>query len=265
MIMINKSEIVIRSTLLRSALLNPQEAIWILKGGQKGSNENMILGSLAHMMLLEPEKVKTKYLVYSGDKRGNDYKQKLLNLGEDYTLISENMYNQATEMIRVLKEELSDNIDYHSVKRILEKGKKEESIEYVDDFYKNKVVIKPDAYSSSCFLDYKTISFPSVNKEFWINYCRCYGLDIQMGLYYDILKKTGKSSCDGFYHLVQSTIKPYCVFVFFFGKEVLETCYENSVENALHALKFLIARLNSMEKIEEFRYDENINYNILRR
>lgn len=245
-------KLIVRSTLLSSLFRQHREvenkALWLLNGGEE-ENDKILLGSLAHCILFEPDTLDDRFAFYEGDKRSRSFKNSSF-YHKDKTLVPEKLYKVAKEMVESLTEYLHSKAP-DRVRKMVFGGlddeylqEKEMSVVLPD----HKETIKPDALCSTAFLDYKTTALKAVDSSGWREHLMQYNMHLQLGFYYKVLSQIPGYNIDGAYHLVQSTVAPYAVSLFFFPRTTLEDIQED-VNIAKAGLMDLWEEMNRVQTI----------------
>lgn len=212
----------IRSTTLRRAVTDftRTEAEWLLKGGKDTETEAMLLGSLAHSFVLEGvDKTVERFQPRRGNVASKEHAA-IVAAGRRPVPIK--IWLKAEAMYMSMQKFLKEDSQGMVIGEVFANAKFEEDISFEDDDF--VYTCKPDAYSPRFFVDYKTTSAKAVNTEFWAHHVARTKMEIQLALYYWVLRKNGYP-IEGAYHLVQSTIEPYLVKAFFFPLRFLETMW----------------------------------------
>lgn len=257
---------IIRSTLLSMVYSDDKfdrsDKVKFLFQGGEITGDNMVLGSLAHMFLFQPHLVKDTYVCYTGNKTSKSYKEMVDRYpGRIPVKICD--YHTARNMSRVVGEFVkSDDVD-PVVRELISGGNEvyfEEEIEFDRGGYKE--VIRPDSHNHEYFLDYKTTSKCAVNQEIWHEHIVKYNMHVQLGFYFRLLAEKqmelyGYERIKGAYHLVQSTVPPYSVSVFFFPKSSLENVLDD-----IDACKLeVLSRFENMRNKSYIQLESIFNFN----
>lgn len=232
--------LVITSTLLRNAINNPSVALATLTGTASESTECMMLGTVAHCLLLEPEEFENRFTITGADRLLKATRRKEFQATGLIT-IKKNMFNQASEMVASLRNQLTQP-HMANVKRLVDFGVKEERL------FSGDYAIKPDAYNDEYFLDYKTVSMLYPEKSLWINNMLDTNLMVQLGLYYHVLCENGHKPRSGAYHLVQTIFPPYQAVSFKFEPDCLQY-FENEIPRYKDRLFGLIRNQVATEQV----------------
>lgn len=248
----------ITSTILRYCLSNKERALAIFNGAEFEPTEEMIIGKVAHCLLLEPDKFEDNFIVFGSVRRGKAYEE--LNLTTEKTIIKESTYQKALYMNQALIKQL-DKPELAEVKKVLETGIKEKKIKY-QETDGTKFSITPDAYNEDYLLEYKTTSLEYPSKEAWVRTISETNLKHQLALYYSILIKTNKEPKKGVFHLVQSKTPPYIANCFFFTKPFLKEILldlDFVIRDALDILQSskTVVHTLDLQDLEKIRLAEN--------
>lgn len=243
------SKPVIRSTILKTIYNDLGRGIWLYKGGSIPTTEAMLLGTVAHCLLLEPKEFSLRFEV-SDIRKGSKEYNSIVRFGR--TPIKSNMYSTAKQMVSVLQEYLERNKHqeaFANIKSLIDHGLKEEIIDYEDAQFIYR--IKPDAYNEHYMVDYKTTSCTYVTKRDWEFYVQHVSHDIQVAFYTDVLFKAKNINLKCSYHIVQSTIPPFLVSCFFFLPDSIKV----GLERMQKSLTLLVDFVNTPEKVHSLRIE----------
>lgn len=220
------NKIKIRSTALRNVLLSKARALFdYYDGKHENVSENIQTGLVAHALFLEEDKIDQRYAFYNGIRGGSDYTRAVETGLEP---VKRRVYDKAVLMVDALNDFLSKNV---GILDIDNNTKFEVSLEHHDDYFVH--TIKPDILGENFFVDYKTTALIYPELSAWVDHCIEMKTFVQLGYYYKILNYLGYK-IDYAYHLVQSTVDPFCCSIFRFDKETMEAMQEE-VDNAIHS------------------------------
>lgn len=242
------NEVVIRSSIIRAALKDEGEAAWYLQGGKLEPTENMLVGSAAHCLILEPEKFEETFTIVDTQRRGT--KEWKLALMSDKTPIKRDIYNKCVEIKDAFWEAMKSD-EYQDIKKAIESGVKEEWIQVQGPNTNSQFSIKPDVYTKDTLIDYKTTCRKCVTSRQWQTIVNEYKYDVQVSFYMNMLNLTKKDEgvdIKNIYHIVQSTEPPYCLSVFFFPQVSLELAYKRMI-TGLYSTTEILRNIGNIQRI----------------
>lgn len=211
------NKIVLRSSFLRDALIDPARIKVYLHGGTVTPTASMTLGTAAHCFLLQPERFQQEYQVVT-DGRSKESKDAKESGKNTINLKDADRLLQMKERLIVFHEARkfpATNILLHGIKELL--------IEHETEFYIHTGEIDALDIDKGIIVDYKTTSAPSVYHDFWEEHVTRYYLHLQMAYYAMLYQLKFGKKAKKFYHVVQSIEPPYVVSCFELGKEAIET------------------------------------------
>ena len=91
-----EKEVIIRSSIIRAALTDEGLVPWYLQGGKLEQTESMLIGSVSHCLILEPEKFDEIYAVVDTQRKGTK-EWKLAEKSEKIP-IKRNLYDKCLEI-----------------------------------------------------------------------------------------------------------------------------------------------------------------------
>lgn len=227
------SKIILRSSFLRDALIDPVRIKVYLHGGTTHSSANMSLGTAAHCYLLQPEKFEAEYrIVQDGrSKESREAKQ-----GE-YSVIKEKDFERLVGMKQKLQEH--DQLHGFVATKVLLNGTKELLIEHERGAYIHTGELDAIDTEQDIIVDYKTTSAFSVYHAFWDQQVARYYLHLQMAYYGFLYQLHFGRKAKRFFHVVQSVEAPYVVSCFELGKESISTG-NKLIESAINTIAAMI-------------------------
>lgn len=170
-------------------------------------NDSLLLGTLLHSMLLEPDTVADEYHIYTKiDGRTAEGKAQVLELEKMMTKtpVSAQMYEQAQNIVNFSRIKLAE-ITPHSKLQV------EKSFFCNDSLFFKKVPVKArmDSFVDDNFIiDYKTTVEPVSEKNFQSTMLD-YKYHWQAAFYLKIYEEITGKKLDKFIWLVQQTIEPF--------------------------------------------------------
>ncbi len=224
-----EKEVIIRSSIIRAALTDEGLVPWYLQGGKLEQTESMLIGSVSHCLILEPEKFDEIYAVVDTQRKGTK-EWKLAEKSEKIP-IKRNLYDKCLEIKDAFWHYINSG-EYPEIKEALNKGIREEWIQIKGQKTGVSFSIKPDIYTHNTLIDYKTTSRQSVSALQWQAIVNEYKYDVQVSFYMNmlnIIKKDQGVEIKNIYHIVQSTEPPYCLSVFFFPLSFLTVSYHRMI------------------------------------
>lgn len=233
-----EKEIIIRSTIIR-AYEDEGLVSWYLQGGKSEQTESMLMGSVMHCLILEPEKFDKTYTIIDTARKGT--KEWKLAEKSEMTPIKRDFYKKCLEMRDSFWHYIEQG-DYENIRNVLQNGVKEECLKIKGPKTGVSFSIKPDVYTHDTLIDYKTTSRKNVSALQWQYIVQEYKYDIQVSFYMNmlnIIKKNEGVNIKNVYHIVQSTEPPYCLSVFFFPLTSLATSYRRMISGILGTLEIL--------------------------
>lgn len=227
------NKIILRSSFLRDALIDPARIKVYLHGGTTTPTASMSLGTAAHCFLLQPEKFQQDYQVIT-DGRSKEGKEAKISGKATINL-------KDAERLLQMKERL---IAFHEARNftateVLLHGTKELLIEHETELYIHTGEIDALDIEKGIIVDYKTTSAPSVYHVFWEQQVSRYYLHLQMAYYAMLYQLKFGKKAKKFYHVVQSIEAPYVVSCFEVGKEAMETG-NKQIESAIKTIAAMI-------------------------
>lgn len=166
--------------------------------------DNMILGSVVHALVIEPEKFNKYYFVLPKLDLRNKYdKEKLQQIqleNPNKNLIKEEIYNQAKE--------ISNSILTSDIGKLFRGGFGEAS--YIKDCYGVKCKVRPDYYlkEKNIIIDLKTTMFGGANPNTFQKTIAKFKYYMQARFYLDVLK------AEKFFFVAVEVEEPYMIGLF---------------------------------------------------
>jgi len=187
--------------------------------GQREHNESddMLLGSLTHALILEPDTVKQQYYVYKHISRSTkDGKAQALELEsaqkDGLTLVKQDIYEQAILM--------SDAILTNPIaKNIIDSAQKEQSIYWTDEETGLLFKSRPDLLGSNISGDIKTCK--SIGNYGFSKSCLDYGYFLQAAMCKIALESVGQSF-ERFVFICAAKNEPYDVVNYVLDEQAIE-------------------------------------------
>lgn len=205
----------LRATLLKTALQNKAKALQMLiSSSPTKQTAEMLLGSMAHCALLEPDRFNSRYAEYEGHVNTSISFKNAEKTGK--SPVKKMIADQARAMINTAMVYLSRN---EELKQDFDNSEKESSFCAEDETYCYNARL--DALSENYIFEYKTTCLPSPEKDEWLLVVQKYGYGLQMFFYYKLLKMIGREPKKGVIQIVQSTEFPYITKTFFSPVEAI--------------------------------------------
>lgn len=213
---------------LKEILRSPAHYAKYLKGDRK-ETPTLFLGTAIHARLLEPGLFNQRYVVYSGVKRGKEWKEfEASNAGK--LILSEAQF--------AIIEGIAQSVSQHqSASTLIKGGLKEHTIIWQDEETGIWIKMRPDCLSvdfeTGICLDVKSTEDASA-KEF-ARSCVTYDYDLQAALYLEGLRKVYKRDFD-FCFLPVEKAEPHGVALYGAPFEMIERG-QRRFRQALRTLK----------------------------
>lgn len=189
-----------------------------LSGEYEGENatEAMILGSLLHTMILEPEKFDTEYVVMPKmnrtTKQGKMDYEEFLKTANGRTIVKDEHYQLGCKMLSSVYED-------ETARKILEGAEKEKSIFFKDEKTGLLCKARPDAWNGIIIADIKTTldaSYRAFQNDAYKN-----GYFLQAGMMYEATKAVGRPFKKFIFICVEKK-PPYTMAMYMLDDEALQ-------------------------------------------
>lgn len=197
------------------------------------STEAMTMGSLVHILTLQPELFNDEYVIYPGDSAGKsrnkDYTE-MVSCNLDRTVIDMPTFNIANRMVAVIRDAKYKG---RSIGNFIDESLKEVSIYVTEPTTGLRLRVRPDIYHPEITFDLKTTAAQNMRK-----FCR----DAVLKFHYDMQAYMyafcralyeGTSKGRPFVFVAAESAEPHSVFVANAG----ESFVENGAKKFLHCLK----------------------------
>lgn len=153
----------------------------------KEATPDMLIGSLFHTLLLEPEKFDKEYaMLPKVDRRtaqGKALYEEFLTFSDGKIIIKEEQYDKAKTMADLMRK-------HEIVDTLLDESKFEQSIYWTDKETGLQFKARPDIWSTKMVVDVKTTQDASLRG--FTNSAYKYGYYLQAGMLYEACKAVGK-------------------------------------------------------------------------
>lgn len=177
---------------------------------KKQQTPAMIVGSLIHTAVLEPEKLSTEYAILNDcdmrTKAGKEARARFLEENKGKTLIEDDEYELALEIARTIEENKIANYLLH--------GEVEQSVYTVDDLTGVEYKVRPDSYrivgERGIIVDLKTTNDASTDA--FMRDAVKYGYDMQAAMYKAAMEKEFKIPFDFVFVAVEKS-EPHMINV----------------------------------------------------
>lgn len=177
---------------------------------KKQQTPAMIVGSLIHTAVIEPEKLSTEYAILNDcdmrTKAGKEARARFLEENKGKTLIEDDEYELALEIARTIEENKIANYLLH--------GEVEQSVYTVDDLTGVEYKVRPDSYrivgERGIIVDLKTTNDASTDA--FMRDAVKYGYDMQAAMYKAAMEKEFKIPFDFVFVAVEKS-EPHMINV----------------------------------------------------
>lgn len=231
----------LRSSLLRQAILNPELCNEMIHNAYEiDQTPAMAFGSLAHLVILEPDKFENM-IELKEPKKGKEFD---LNKEGKY-LVNPNTKQKLLDMQRIL---------YHkkNIKSLINGTIEGEFLAQIDSL---DCVARPDIYYKDTIIDYKTVSNIKRN---WTYASIDAGYNIQFAHYHRVLETLGYTP-KKWVHIVQSTTFPFNTQIYKFSNNYMQHAFK-TWEDAIKIYKLILSNeypfdLSKEEVVDIRHYD----------
>lgn len=223
---------VLRSSLLKQALLNPDLCWSMIHGGYNlETTPAMAFGTLSHLAILQPDLFRNSFALKE-HRKGKEFD---VNDNGQF-LILPNTYQKLVDMQAAFNRKIN-------VKSLIAGQIESEWFATIDG---HECVAHPDVVNGDILIDYKTLS--NVKKN-WAYVAADGGYDVQFAHYHKVLSANGVN-IRKWYHIVQMTTFPYTVILYKYTKDYMQHALQAHSE-ALERYNILLNDEFALNKAEE--------------
>lgn len=197
----------------------------------KPKTDSMILGSIVHCLVIEPDKFDTYYKVIDSSLKKKDIEklQDMQSQDSKQTLIKEDIFNEAKQV--------SDAILKSNIGNLFKGGFGEAS--YVKECYGVKCKVRPDYFlpDKKIIIDLKTTKFGGANPNVFQKTITNFKYYIQAAFYLDVLQ------ADKLFFVAVETESPYMIGLFELDNVALDLG-RDKIKKAIDIIKNIDAYTN---------------------